>query len=106
MVGADRQMKGVACAKIELGLVRKPRGRAKVFPLHRKGPRRLSAHRRVNAESAAARWSAPRAPVRNFIDSAEANSVVVQSLIVSSDLFLSGEPNLREGSLRFTSLKR
>jgi|HubBroStandDraft_4_1064222.scaffolds.fasta_scaffold226345_3 hypothetical protein len=31
-------------------------------------------------------WSAPRAPVRNFIDSAEANSVVVQSLIVSSDV--------------------
>jgi hypothetical protein len=25
-------------------------------------------------------------PVRNFIDSAEANSVVVQSLIVSSDV--------------------
>ena len=33
MVGADRQMKGVACAKIELELVRKPRGCAKVFPL-------------------------------------------------------------------------
>ena len=39
MVGANRQMRGVAGAKIELGLVRKPRGRAKVFPLHRERPK-------------------------------------------------------------------
>jgi hypothetical protein len=33
VIGADRQMKGVARAKIEFGLVGKARGRAKVFPL-------------------------------------------------------------------------
>ena len=32
MIGADRKVKGVAGAKIELELVGKPRGRAKVFP--------------------------------------------------------------------------
>ena len=32
MIGADGKMKGVAGAKIELELVGKPRGRAKVFP--------------------------------------------------------------------------
>ena len=43
MIGADRQMKGVACAKIELGLVGKPRGRAKVFSLHWEGPKAFDA---------------------------------------------------------------
>ena len=43
MVDADRQMKGVACTKIELELVRKPRGCAKVFPLHREDPKAFDA---------------------------------------------------------------
>ena len=43
MVGADRQMKRVAGAKIELGLVPKPRGHAKVFPLHWEGPKAFDA---------------------------------------------------------------
>ena len=46
MVGADRQMKGVACAKIECGLVCKPRGRAKVFTLDREGPKAFDAEAR------------------------------------------------------------
>ena len=43
MIRADRQMKGVAGAKIELELVGKPRSRAKVFPLHREGPKAFGA---------------------------------------------------------------
>ena len=43
MIGADRQMKGVACAKIELGLVSETRSRAKVFPRHRKGAKAFGA---------------------------------------------------------------
>ena len=43
MIGADRQVKGVACAKIKLELVGKPRGRAKVFPRHRESPKAFNA---------------------------------------------------------------
>src|SRR5579863_824463 len=43
MIGADRQMESVARAEIELRLVGEPRGRAKVFPRHRKGPKALGA---------------------------------------------------------------
>ena len=94
-------MKGVARAKIQVRIDRQ------IAPL-RESPsratgefRKLSTHSRVKAESAAARLSVPNAPIRNFIDSAEANSVAVQSLIVSSDVSVSGKPCLRKRSIRF-----
>lgn len=85
MIDADRQMKGVARAKIELGLVGKARGCAKVFPLHREAPKAFGAQA-GECRKRGRTIVCAKAPVRNFIDSAEANSVVVQSLIVSSDV--------------------
>src|ERR1700679_2933925 len=43
VIGADRQMEGVACAKIEFGLVGKARCRAKVFPRHGERPKAFGA---------------------------------------------------------------
>jgi len=84
MIGADGKMKSVARAKVELRLIGVACGAAKILARHGKDPKALGGKPRER-RGAAARCSAPRLPVRSLIDRAEANSVAVQSLIVSSD---------------------
>lgn len=103
MIGADRQMKSVACAKIELCLVSKPDGRAEVFPRHGQHPKafdtqagepRKRCGAMVYAESACPQLHCQR------------RSKLRRRPVADREFgrFLSSEPCLRKGGVRFVTM--
>jgi len=98
MIGADREMESIACAKIELGPISEARRCAKVLPRHRKGPKALGAKPSEGRKGGGAMTRAEAARPQFH---RQRGSELRRRPVADRQFgrFLSGEPRLREDSV-------